>query len=411
MHIGILIFELTNGGNSYQIVRVAKALQKKHNSVTIYTLNNTLQKLEPKLVEDLTIKSVDFDPKSIQKFFYPFYVLKSLLALIVLLSNDSKNLDILNPHDWIVHWVCVFIKLKTRLNVVWLCNDVWFIPEHRLKEKSNMLNRIVKKYVLGYIDRFLTKWVDRIIVLDKRIEKIISSYYMRPTILIRSGIDLATIEKLPSKNNARMQLQIEQNVFMFLCLAIFLPHRRFEDAILAFKKLLAKTTLSVNYALRLFIVGSDLQDKHYANSIKMLIKKEGLSDLVHMHISYLPTYELLLYLKSCDVYIFPNEKQTWGLTVIEAMALGTPCIVSSGAGVHEVVQERQNGLLFPVRNVEVLSEKMALLYRDVVLRKYISKNAQLFVAKSFSWDKFADRILAIFSEVKNQKKRYRKSFT
>ena len=38
----------------------------------------------------------------------------------------------------------------------------------------------------------------------------------------------------------------------------------------------------------------------------------------------------------CDIFVFPNTNQTWGLAPLEAMVFKKPVIVSTGSGVSEV---------------------------------------------------------------------------
>ena len=98
------------------------------------------------------------------------------------------------------------------------------------------------------------------------------------------------------------------------------------------------------------------------------------------------------YIKSCDILIFSNSPQTWGLTAIEAMALGLPVIVSSGSGVSEVLSDGVNAIIYQAGNVDMLTEKITKYLNNGKELKKIAKNGQKYALSTFSWDKFADNI-------------------
>jgi glycosyltransferase involved in cell wall biosynthesis len=151
--------------------------------------------------------------------------------------------------------------------------------------------------------------------------------------------------------------------------------------------------------LQLLILGSSKFAPGYFESIKTKINRESLSKIAIINDAFLPNDLLKTYVVSSDVYIFPNEKQTWGLAAIEAMALGKACIVSDEAGVHEIVEDGENGLIFKCRDVEDLTKKMEKLIKDNKLRERIGKNARKFVLANFSWENYAKSMMDIFQEV------------
>jgi glycosyltransferase involved in cell wall biosynthesis len=300
--------------------------------------------------------------------------------------------DILNPHEWPASWACVFVKLYKRVPVVWMCNDVWHLPDEG--EETRLRFKVMKKTVIGATDFILSLFIDRIVVLDNRIKGIVKNYYHKEAIVIRSGIDLEDYKKEISQASAREQLKIEKNSFVFICFSIFFPHRRFEDVIEAFRRL-----YNENSNARLMIIGSSQFDQDYYLKIKKLRESYNLQMAIDINDSFLPEDQVKKYLIAADVFVFPNEKQTWGLAVIEAMALGKPCIVSDEVGVHEIINNGENGLIFKCRNIDDLSEKMERLFKDEKLRKKIGLNAQKFVFANFSWENYAGQMMDVFQKV------------
>ncbi|MGH7949770.1 MAG: glycosyltransferase family 4 protein [Candidatus Binataceae bacterium] len=80
--------------------------------------------------------------------------------------------------------------------------------------------------------------------------------------------------------------------------------------------------------------------------------------------------ELPSYYDLCDVLVLPSEFEPWGLVVNEVMNAGKAVIVSDrvGAG-RELVADRENGFVFPARDVSALTGRLRQLIDDPRLTK------------------------------------------
>ena len=101
------------------------------------------------------------------------------------------------------------------------------------------------------------------------------------------------------------------------------------------------------------------------------------------------------------VLVNPSIREGWGLNVIEANALGTPCIAYNVPGLRDSVRDGETGLLAENGNVEDLAEKLISVLKDDGLRERLSRNA-LEYARRFSWEKTAKQFMKILKEVANE---------
>src|SRR6185436_14810501 len=62
--------------------------------------------------------------------------------------------------------------------------------------------------------------------------------------------------------------------------------------------------------------------------------------------------------------------------LLEAMALGTPCVSTDVTGIPEVVQHEKNGLLVPPHDAEALANAMERLLNDRALRVQLADQAR-----------------------------------
>ena len=112
-----------------------------------------------------------------------------------------------------------------------------------------------------------------------------------------------------------------------------------------------------------------------------------------------------------DVYCFlsMSGEETFGLTVLEAMACGVPPVVPNFDGVPSVVGDA--GLIANAENFEQdiativsypspidFSEKINLLLNDNLMRQDLARKARA-RALSFTWDKTSRRIIQLFEEL------------
>jgi glycosyltransferase involved in cell wall biosynthesis len=96
------------------------------------------------------------------------------------------------------------------------------------------------------------------------------------------------------------------------------------------------------------------------------------------------------------VLIVPGLREGWGLNVIEANALGVPCVAYDVPGLKDSVKNGETGLLVESGNIEGLAEKVIGLLENQTKLQTLSFNA-LNYAKEFNWDKTANEFIAKIS--------------
>jgi glycosyltransferase involved in cell wall biosynthesis len=107
------------------------------------------------------------------------------------------------------------------------------------------------------------------------------------------------------------------------------------------------------------------------------------------HLSNIDRRELI---KKSWVLINPGVREGWGLNVIEANALGVPCVAYSVPGLRDSIQDGQTGLLAKSQSVTTLAETLFKVLDDTNLRNRLSENA-LEYSRTFSWDKAASEFM------------------
>ena len=102
-------------------------------------------------------------------------------------------------------------------------------------------------------------------------------------------------------------------------------------------------------------------------------------------------------LKKAWVLVNPSIREGFGLNVVEANALGTPCVAYDVAGLRDSVNNK-TGLLARAGSIEDLAERIEVILSDELLRKKLSRNA-LNYSRQFSWEESAETFLNVIRRV------------
>ncbi len=90
------------------------------------------------------------------------------------------------------------------------------------------------------------------------------------------------------------------------------------------------------------------------------------------------------FLAASDIFVLPSYREGFPNVVLEASAMGLPCIVSDVNGATDAIQNGVNGIIIPKRDSEALYRAMRQLYFDKDLRKQMVSNARPLVIKKFN---------------------------
>ena len=94
-------------------------------------------------------------------------------------------------------------------------------------------------------------------------------------------------------------------------------------------------------------------------------------------------------MKRSWVLVNPSVREGFGLNVVEACALGTPCVAYDVPGLRDSVKDGETGLLAKAGTIEDLADKIVLILKDNMLREQLSKSS-IDYSKRFNWDRCAE---------------------
>ncbi|MGD2156263.1 MAG: glycosyltransferase family 4 protein [Anaerolineales bacterium] len=105
------------------------------------------------------------------------------------------------------------------------------------------------------------------------------------------------------------------------------------------------------------------------------------------------------YLQASDIFVFPTEKEAFGISLIEAMACGLPVISTDVGGLKDIIIPGQNGLQVAPGDFEQLYEAMRILISDNELSARLEKAACETVEQRFSNERVTKNYMMLFRGV------------
>jgi glycosyltransferase involved in cell wall biosynthesis len=110
---------------------------------------------------------------------------------------------------------------------------------------------------------------------------------------------------------------------------------------------------------------------------------------------YIPVEELPLWYNSAELFVYPSVYEGFGLPVLEAMACGTPVIVSDASSLPEVAGSA--GLCLPPQDVPAWTNALRMAGSDAGWRQQASARG-LEQAARFSWIETARQTVASYGK-------------
>lgn len=201
---------------------------------------------------------------------------------------------------------------------------------------------------------------------------------------VPNGID-PEFHPLPEdkKQDFREQRQLPER--FILCISTIEPRKNLTTLIRAYA-----TLNGVECSL---IIGGGRGWRY--ESVFALVEELRLKDRV-LFPGFIPHAELPYWYNLADIFVFPSIYEGFGLPPLEAMACGTPVIVSNTSSLPEVVGSA--GQLVDPTDVNALADAMRHVLADGALATSMAEQG-LSQAERFSWRATAERTMAVYDAV------------
>lgn len=168
----------------------------------------------------------------------------------------------------------------------------------------------------------------------------------------------------------------------------FSPRKNIKGLIQAFSILKSK----MDRKLKLVILGK--KGRSYYDYRDLAINLNMKEDVIFP--GFIPVEELPFFYNAAKIFCYPSFYEGFGLPPLEAMACGTPAVVSNCTSIPEVLGD--DAVYINPSNIDEIAEKLLMLINDENLYKSISIKG-LIRSSMYSWKKTAAETISILYKI------------
>ncbi|OGN96144.1 MAG: hypothetical protein A2Y89_03805 [Chloroflexi bacterium RBG_13_51_18] len=203
--------------------------------------------------------------------------------------------------------------------------------------------------------------------------------------IIPNGIDLAEYHNLPSKGSFREKHGLDAKHKVILFLGRLHKIKGIDLLINAFSGLAGDFSDA-----RLVIAGPD---DGYLPSLHYLVGELKLEEKVIFTGPVYDEQKLAAYVDA-DVYALTSSYEVFGISIFEALACGTPVVVTDRCGIADIIRDKA-GLVAPYEAAP-LKEALRQMLGDEKIRQKYGKDGQALVRGKYGWGAIAEEMEGVY---------------
>ncbi len=233
-----------------------------------------------------------------------------------------------------------------------------------------------------YFDRWFRK-LDGHIAVSKTAMEYVQYYFPAEYTIIPNGIDTGHFNHHAPPIDA-----FNDGMFNILFVGRLETRKGFNYLLRAYKRVKREIP---NCRLIAVGPGTRLRKKY-----ERQISRSGLEDVIFT--GYATYSDLPRYYQTADVVCFPaTGRESFGIVLLEAMAVGRPIIATTIDGFANVLTDGDEGIAVPPRNVEKLTEALFTMINNEPMRQRMGARGRP-RALPYDWAYVARRVLDYYQE-------------
>lgn len=147
----------------------------------------------------------------------------------------------------------------------------------------------------------------------------------------------------------------------------------------------------------LHLAGSDTVDARYSDYLRRQLARPELAGRVIVHGPLTAAAVGALY-AAADVFVLPSIRETYGTVYGEAMAAGLPVVGWRSGNLPYLAEHEREGLILPPGDTSALTEALARLAADPLLRRRLGEAARRRALSWPTWEQSAALFFAALRE-------------
>ncbi len=317
----------------------------------------------------------------VSRFFREFSI-----ELYRFLQQHAHEYDVIHCHGlWHFGTLAPFMIDRTVAKVITIHGvlDHWVYAHNNWKKQ--IMDTLAQK---AYLKR-----ADLVQINNKDEQADVLRYlgYAHPNIvIIPNGVKMSDFVKLPPKGSFRQKFGLPTDKKLVLFMSRLNAKKGLDLLLPGFRDYVQQHPDTV-----LALAGSD---DGYEATARQFITQHNLSDSIRM-VGMLTGDDKKAALADADLFTLPSYSEGFSMAVLEAMASGTPTLVSDRVGFGETIREHEAAGVLTSLTAESVKEGLEKLLGDDQLRERIARNATALLKKQYDINLVAKQLLDEYSKV------------
>jgi len=193
-----------------------------------------------------------------------------------------------------------------------------------------------------------------VIAVSRAVADSVASYPGPDPIVIPNAVEVAV--RSGAARGARAELGLAPDDPLVVHVGNIRPGKGHEDLVLATARLEGRASPNVTVVS----IGAETSPGDIER-LRRLARAQGVADRLHF---LGRRVDALSFVAAADVYVHPSAVESFGVAVLEAMALGRPVVATAAGGVTELVMDGETGILVPPGDPDALAAGIDRLLDD-----------------------------------------------
>jgi glycosyltransferase involved in cell wall biosynthesis len=305
-------------------------------------------------------------------------------AVLCAVLIRKQRIDILHIHNARTAFIANLVKvLIPRIKVVF--TQHFIAPSHSSRKG-------LRRGISDLAHKFIATGIDHIVCVSNATRDALLARKQRyasiPSCVIYNGIhfDESYLHRDADLSSVRVELNIPIDKRVFLVASRLEPEKEVEIAIRAFADLVSEKPdtllLIAGHGSHLGELQDIARELEVGNSVQFIGFRSDIQTLMSI----------------ADVFIFTSRVDSFGLTILEAMSMGTPVIAANAGGPSEIINDGDTGFLFSAGDVADLKRKLDFCLSSNELMQ-VTEQAKRRLSLEFSTGRMAENTVLVYESV------------
>jgi mannosylfructose-phosphate synthase len=394
------------GGQVVFVLELAKRFARLGYKVDVLTRRFEKQPAQDKINANLRVWRVPYGGQGfIRKEDMHDHLEDFVTNTLAEIRKRNLTYDVVNSHYWDAGYAGQKIAEELQVPHIHTPHSLGWWKQHRMNSNLGesggnyrFEERIQKEFVLY-------RNCDHVIATSEQQVDLIEQEYKLPRdhiTMIPPGIDEGRFTPgSPQEVEAvRQRLKMRETDIYIVGRA---AHNKGYD--LAIEALAHLRKLQPKARLVLAAGANSAQDKRLLTKWKKQAEKVGVGKHIKW-LGYIDDKELADYYRAPGVFALPSRYEPFGMTAVEAMACGTPAVLTNHGGLHEQVIFGKHALVADPKRPQEYAAMLNMPLQYPWLRDTLVVEGARFARRVFGWTGIARRTLRVFDQFKGRYDKY-----